>query len=87
MLVWYVRTLASPAGPYSKVVYFVLQIPYLLVSTSYSKVCRLKIAQQGFACTGVPTFNAEIFSDLDFLPFRMTEVQVFLVRIENLKFR
>ena len=46
-----------------------------LVSTSYSRICRLEIAQKGFACTGIHPFDSEIFSDLDFLPSRMTDVQ------------
>lgn len=45
-----------------------------LVSSAYSKTCRLEIARNGFACTGIHPLNAEVFSDLDFLPSKLTEI-------------
>lgn len=46
-----------------------------LACAAYTKVCRLEIAQKGFSCTGIHPFNSDIFSDLDFLPSKMTDVE------------
>jgi len=32
-----------------------------LVNTAFTKVARLEIAQNGFRCTGIQTFDREIF--------------------------
>ena len=47
-----------------------------IVCSAYGKVCRMEIAQKGFSCTGIHPFNPSIFSDLDFMPSRITEVEI-----------
>ena len=37
-----------------------------LVGSAFTKVCRMELAQSGFACTGIYPLNPQIFSDLDF---------------------
>jgi hypothetical protein len=46
-----------------------------LISAAYSKVCRMEIAQNGFSCTGIFPKNQDVFSDLDYLPSHLTEIQ------------
>ncbi|XP_052752615.1 uncharacterized protein LOC128201064 [Galleria mellonella] len=46
-----------------------------LVNSAFVKAARLEIAQNGFKCTGIYPFNREIFSDLDFLPSLMTNIE------------
>ncbi|KAJ9586055.1 hypothetical protein L9F63_020296 [Diploptera punctata] len=36
----------------------------------------MEIAQKGFSCTGIHPLNPGIFSDLDFMPSRITEVDI-----------
>jgi len=50
-----------------------------LVNTAFTKVATLKIAQKGFHCTGIQSFDREIFSDLDFLGSALTDIPL----IEN----
>jgi hypothetical protein len=45
-----------------------------LVNTTFTKVARLKIAQNGYSCTRIQPFNREIFSDLDFLGSALTDI-------------
>ena len=50
-----------------------------LDNTAFTKVARLKIAQNCFRSTGIQTFDREIFSDLDFLGSALTDIPL----IEN----
>ena len=43
-----------------------------LVNEAYKKVCRIKIATNGFACTGIHPFNPKIFMDAEFAPSLIT---------------
>jgi len=50
-----------------------------LVNTTFTKVARLEIAQNGFRCTRIQPFCREFFSDLDFLGSALTDIPL----IEN----
>lgn len=55
-----------------------------LVNSAFSKAARLDIAQSGFKCSGIYPFNRDIFTELDFLPSQMTNVEEDPVLNENL---
>jgi len=45
-----------------------------LVNTTFTKVARLEIAQNGFRCIGIKPFDREIFTDLNFLGSALTDI-------------
>ena len=45
-----------------------------LVNEAYKKVCRMEIATNGFACTGIHPFNPKIFMDAEFAPSLITDL-------------
>ena len=42
-----------------------LKVTAELVNFAFSKICRMKLAQLGFECTGIYQLNQNVFSDLD----------------------
>jgi len=46
----------------------------VLVTTAFTKVARLEIAQNGFRCNRIQPLDLEIFSDLDVLGSTLTEI-------------
>ncbi|KAJ8884972.1 hypothetical protein PR048_011168 [Dryococelus australis] len=46
-----------------------------LACTAYTKVCRLEFAQKGFSSTSIHPINSIVFSDWDFLPSKITDVE------------
>ena len=45
-----------------------------LVNEAYKNVCRMEIATNGFACTGIHPFNPKIFMDAEFAPSLITDL-------------
>lgn len=39
-----------------------------LVSSAFSRICRMELAKSGFECTGIYPMNRNLFSDLDYAP-------------------
>lgn len=44
---------------------------------AYKKVCNLKIVENGFNCTGIYPLNPNIFTENDFTPCLITDIQVY----------
>lgn len=64
------------------------RIPYFdiaaLVNSAFSKAARLDIAQSRFKCSGIYPFERDIFTELDFLPSQMTNVEEHPVLTKNI---
>ena len=45
-----------------------------LVNEAYKKVCRMEIATNEFACTGIDPFNPKILMDAEFAPSLITDL-------------